>query len=818
MHRTVWRKYASRGVTDLTKKSTSKSTMPKIAESSIPFSRTHTTVLVAIVLAGLGAGIPAAAQNAQDTELPSVIVTGTRSLNRTIADTEAPIDVLSSKDLQSTGSSELATALSRLLPSLNFGRAAVADTASAVRPAQLRGLSPDQTLVLVDGKRWHTSAVVNVSGTIGRGSAPADLNTIPLSAIERVEVLRDGASAQYGSDAIAGVINIILRHGASGGDVQIGAGQYSRGDGGQGNVSTSIGSALGEQGWVRLSAEVRGADPSNRAGADLRNPAEPLYGQVTQVQGDPKTGQSNVGVNLNLPLDNALDLYGFANNSRRTTDVAATWRTAYSSGTTLRSPLYPQGFLPNEAGVSTDNAVVIGVRNQAADWRWDASVNYGTSEFDITTNNSANLSLPGNQKSFYDGNLKNTQTVLNLDIVRDITQPPIGEALTVAFGVEARQDEYRIIQGEPNSYAGSGAQGFAGFQPSNAGTTSRSASAVYLNLESELSRKASASVALRYENYSDFGSVTSGKASGRYEAAPGISLRAAASTGFRAPSLAQQSYATTTSNLVVVNGAQQLLDTGTFAVNSQAAKALGAKPLEAEKSRNLSLGAAFQIGKNSSVTVDAYQIDIDNRILYSGNLVLPANLQQSASVAAARYFANALDTTTRGLDIVGAWTLPLAPTEKLTGTLGYNINTTTVNRVADNPAVLAANGLTLIDRQTILRATDTAPKDKLILSADYLTGPWTVHGVATRYGSFLVPQNNAALDQSFSANWVADASVSYHWSKSTVTVGVDNIGDQYPDQITSAGNLNQAGTLPYSTFSPYGFNGRYVYAKAVYAW
>lgn len=798
--------------------------MSNISASSIPFARTRTTVLVSIALAGMACALPAAAQTAQEGELQSVIVTGTRTLKRTVADSEAPIDVLTSKDLQSTGSSELATVLSRLLPSLNFARAAVADTASAVRPAQLRGLSPDQTLVLVNGKRWHTSAVVNVSGTIGRGSAPADLNTIPLSSIERVEVLRDGAAAQYGSDAIAGVINIILRKGANGGDVQAGIGQFSQGDGRQSNLSASVGSALGDQGWVRLSAEVRRADQTNRAGADFRNPAEPLYGQVTQVQGDPKTAQSNLGVNFNLPLGGTTELYGNANASRRTTDVAATWRTAYSAGTTLRSPLYPQGFLPNEYGLSTDNAAVFGVRNPSGDWRWDASVNYGTSEFDITTNNTANLSLGvGSPTSFYAGNLKNTQTVLNLDIAHDITQPPFGESLTVAFGAETRQDEYRIIQGEPNSYFGTGAQGFGGFQPSNAGTTSRTASAAYVNLESELSRKASASVALRYENYSDFGSVTSGKVSGRYEAAPGVSLRAAASTGFRAPSLAQQSYATTTTSLVLVNNVQQLLDFGTFAVNSPAAKALGAKPLEAEKSRNLSLGAVFQPSKNSSLAIDAYQISIDNRILYSSNLVLPANLQsvlaaQNVLVGGARYFANALDTTTTGIDIVGTWTLPLAAGDKLTWTLGYNTNTTTVNRVANNPAVLAASGLTLIDRQSILRATDTAPKDKFSLAADYVSGAWTVHGVATRYGSFLAPQNNTSLDQTYPTNWVADASVSYHWSKSTFTVGVDNIGDQYPDQITAAGNLNQAGTLPYSTFSPYGFNGRYLYAKAVYAW
>lgn len=781
----------------------------------------------ALLVASLIAAFSAMSAQAQEIIPPqsdTVIVTGTRSIKRTVSDSEAPIDILTSKDLQSTGSGELAAVLSRLLPSLNFPRPAVADGTSASRPAQLRGLSPDQTLVLVNGKRWHTSAVVNVNGTAGRGSSPADLNTIPISSIDKIEVLRDGAAAQYGSDAIAGVINIILKKGADGGEVQAGIGQYSQRDGTQASLSANFGTALGDKGWARFTAEQRNQKETNRAGADFRNPLEPLYGKVNQIQGDPKLQQTNLGVNASLPLTADLDLYGFANYSRRNTDAAATWRTAYTTGTTLRTPLYPNGFLPNEAATNTDVSIVAGIKGKANGWRWDASVNYGSSEFSLDVNNTVNLSLGATSPtSFYAGKLKNTQTLANFDAAREIEFAGLSNPLTVAVGAEYRRDQYEIGAGEPNSYFGSGAQGFSGFQPSNAGSFSRHSASIYANIEAELSKQLSASFALRHENYSDFGSVTSGKLSGRFEFTKEFALRAAASNGFRAPSLAQQNYTISTTNLITINGTSQLVDTGTFGVSTAAAKALGAIPLEAEKSRNYSLGAVIQPAKNASLSIDAYQIDIDNRILYSGNLVLPAALQsvlakQGVLVGAARYFTNALDTRTRGVDVVGSYQIPLSGTDKLGFTLAYNRNDTTVKRVGANPAILTQNNLLLIDRQTVSRAIDATPKDKFSIAADYGFNGWSVHGQATRYGSFVSPQNNATLDQTYSANTVVDIAASYKLGKWTLSAGVDNLTDKYPDQVTSAGNLNTGGTLPYSTFSPYGFNGRYYYAKAAYTW
>lgn len=778
-------------------------------------------VLVAGVLAGLAQDALAAAET---NEAQSVIVTGTRSLKRTVADSEAPVDILTAKDLQASGSSELGEALNRLLPSLNFPRPAVADGTSATRPAQLRGLSPDQTLVLVNGKRLHTGAVVNVNGTAGRGSAPADLNTIPLIAIDHIEVLRDGAAAQYGSDAIAGVINIILKKGAEGGEVSLSAGRYSAGDGAQWNLSATTGAQLADKGWLRVSAEQKSLGETNRSLPDLRNPQEPRYGQINQKQGDPRVVQTSATINAAVPVTETAELYGYANLSRRQADAAATWRTAYTSGTTLRTPLYPQGFSPNQASVGEDISSVLGVRGRNDGWRWDLSANYGQNEFSLDVTNTANLSLGANSPtSFYAGKLTNIQTVLNADASRDIELPGLQNPATLSVGAEYRRDQYRIGAGELNSYTGSGAQGFSGFQPSNSGDFQRHSKALYAGLEAEFTPALSASAAIRYENFSDFGAVTSGKLSGRYQAAPWLTLRAAASNGFRAPSLAQQNYTISTTNLITINGTSQLVDTGTFGVATAAAKALGAQPLQPEKSRNYSLGAVLQPLKTLSVSIDAYQIDIDHRILYSGNLVLPANLQallanQGVLVGAARYFTNAMDTRTRGVDVVASYQLALSDADKLGLTLGFNRNNTSVKNIAANPAILAQNNLTLIDRQTIQRATVTAPKNKLSLGADYSRGPWATHLQVTRYGSFVSPQNNPALDQTYSANTVADISASYRTGNWTLTGGVDNLTNKYPDQVTSAGNLNSGGTLPYSTFSPYGFNGRFVYAKASYKW
>ena len=801
------------------------------ARSQLPALPVKTVIAASLIACfSLPMHVQAQQELPAEGELQSVVVTGTFAKNRRTIDSESPIDILTSRDLQSTGSGELATVLARLLPSLNFARATGADASDAVRPAQLRGLSPDQTLVLVNGKRRYTSAVVNVNGSLGRGSAPVDLNAIPLAAIDHVEVLRDGAAAQYGSDAIAGVINIILKKGAAGGDIEVGYGQTQERDGKQKSIKGSAGFALGDDGWVRVSAEVAERDPTNRAGADFRNPLEPRYGKVNQRYGDAESKPATIFLNSEYHINDNVDWYAFGNYGKRDTSAAATWRTALiqDSNTKVysqRTPLFPEGFLPLQNSTLTDQSIVTGLRGEAAGWRWDASINYGSNKFELDLDNTVNQSLGANSPThFYAGSLKNEQTVLNLDAAREFPVSYFTGPLTVAVGAEARHEKYTIGAGEPASYFGSGSQSFSGYRPANAGSHSRHNESIYVNLEAEATKNLSGGVALRHERYSDFGSTTSAKGSARYSFSDALSLRGTVSSGFRAPSLAQQYYTITTTSFIVKDLVNTPLETATYAVNTPEARALGAQNLKPEKARNYSLGLQFQPSRNFTTSIDAYRIDIDNRVLFSGNLQLNATLQQlvsapGAPVTAARYFTNAVDTRTEGVDIVSTYRIDLQEKNRLDLTVAYNHNKSSVERVADNPAILTANNLKLIDRQTIARTTVASPKDKFSLAADYGFGIWNVHGLVTRYGSFTVPQNDAKLDQTYDPQWVLDVSGSVKLGKNwRLVAGIDNVTNRYPAQVTSNGNLNVNGIQPYSIFAPNGFNGRYYYAKAGYSW
>ena len=773
-----------------------------------------------LALAAAAAALPAAAQTtaADAATLQQVVVTGTRRVDRTLAQSESAVDVISAADLQRAGSTELAAALAQLLPSLNFPRPSLTDASDAVRPAQLRGLSPDQTLVLVDGKRRHTGAVVNINGTQGRGSAPVDLNAIPISAIDRVEVLRDGAAAQYGSDAIAGVINIVLKKGAKGGVLTGEIGSTDRGDGERGQLGASLGVALGDTGWLRIAAETGHQQRSNRAGVDTRDAAtEPRKGQVNNRLGDPDTTKKSFLANGQVEVAGGVQLYGNASINQRDTTSAAFWRTQATAASNGVATLYPEGFLPLENTRTRDLGLVLGVRGDAAGWAWDVSVNHGQNRFDIAVDNTANYSLGANSPRHFDaGGLRNQQTLLNADVSRELDW---GLANPVAFsaGAEAREERYEVVAGEPNAYTGGGSSGFPGFRPGDAGSHRRHNVAAYVGLESQLTREFSATAALRAEHYSDFGTATAAKLSGRYVFSPAVALRGTLSTGFRAPSLAQQYFATTSTNLV--NGA--LVEAGTFTVPSAAAQALGATPLKAEKSRNVSVGLQLTPTRDWQTTLDVYQVDIDHRILLSGNITLPTALRnqlaaQGLLVSTGRYFTNALDTRTRGADLVSTLRQDWGAAGRSDFTLAYSHTRNTVRHLADNPAVLTANNLTLIDRVTLARATVSAPEDKLLLSAEHRWGAWSGRVAATRYGSYEVRQTSDVNDQRFSPAWLADVSVGWAQGAWRVDAGVDNLTNRYPDRVLAANAVG--GILTYSSFSPFGFNGRQYFAKVGYRW
>ncbi len=797
---------------------------------SMPFPSRR--LLGAAILSSLIAAQAAQAQQAApdaahpQQNLDTVIVTGTRALNRTVAESLSPIDIITPEALQATGTTELATALSRAVPSLNFPRPALTDGTDAVRPAQLRGLSPDQVLVLVNGKRWHSSALVNVNGSEGRGSAPVDLNAIPISAIERVEVLRDGASAQYGSDAIAGVVNIVLKSGADHGSATLQAGQYSAGDGAQVLATGDAGFKLGEAGWVHLAAQYNSNDQTDRARPYLGTvtPSSVPAGKVVQRFGDPSLDQGQISLNTEYKFTPAAVLYGFFDASNRNSNSNGFFR-APGSSNNVRS-IYPDGYLPLEKFHTQDRQGVIGLRGTVADgWHYDLSADYGYNRLAADVAHSLNTSIGSTSPTyFFDGILQNEQGALNADLSKDVTVGFLPNPVTVAFGGEYRHEKYSITAGEPASYFGTGAQVFPGFTPGDAGSHSRHSYAAYLDLETNLTDKLSAGLAGRYENYSDFGDAWSGKLSLRYQLVDAVALRATASNGFRAPSLAQEYFSATATNLVSTPTGSQLQQVRTFPVSDPAAIALGSEPLKAEKSRNYGVGAVFQPTEALSATIDAYQVTVDHRIILSGNLLGTAvtNYLQAhgyPGVQGGRYFTNAVNTRTRGVDAVVNYKLDFDSAGTLNLNLAANHNKADVLYVQPNPPILQQNGLVLarVTRDEIGRITSGSPKDKYVFGADWNIGSFSFHGDLTRYGDItILNASNPALDQTYGAKWLLDVSGTYHLDRWDFTLGADNVTNTYPDETIYANS--QSGQLPYSNYSPFGFNGAFVYGKATFRW
>jgi iron complex outermembrane receptor protein len=786
---------------------------------------------LALALSSLLAATPALAQQADKDArtLDTLIVTGTRVADRTVAESQSPIDILTPETLEATGTTELATALARALPSLNFPRPGMADGTSGVRPAQLRGLSPDQVLILVNGKRRHISALVNVNGTIGRGSSAVDLNTIPVAAIERVEVLRDGASAQYGSDAIGGVVNIVLKGSGEGGSIALGGGQYSEGDGKQWQLSGDAGLDLGGgAGTIHVAAQTGHQDMTNRAGpyqGSAPNTGNfPGVGQTAFKLGDPDVDHAALSLNANLNIAEN-NLYVSAMSSKRDITSFAFYRSKNHSGQgALLAQVYPDGYVPEINQDARDRSVVVGLKGvSAGGWNWDFSYNLGDSRLDFRTQNTINYALgTASPRSFYDGALQYTQQVVNADFSKAVN---IGleYPATLSLGAEHREETWEQSAGEASSYFGSGAQGFGGFTPRNAGNYERHNYALYAGLEGDFTEKFSAGLAGRYEDYSDFGDQFSGKLSARYAFTEKAALRGTVATGFRAPSLAQQHYQAVTTN--ITSGVAY--ETGTFPAAGAAAQALGAEPLQAETSLSYSLGLVLQPVERLYLTIDAYRIEIDDRIVLSSNLNIANNAAAQAllaglgitNVTSARYFNNAIDTRTRGVDVVGSWNVPL-DASNLNLTASYNYNKTEVTRIAPNPAALSALGANLerMGRDERGRIEEGSPRDKFALTAGWNLQRWDFNAGATRYGEVTARHaSNPAQDQTYGGKWTLDLSVNFrpnqHW---VATLGADNALDEYPEENVYANST--FGMFPYSLYSPFGFNGRYVYGRVSYKW
>jgi len=573
----------------------------------------HRTALASAIALGLAAPAYAAPQG-DATELEQIVVTGTRAKDRTVLESAVPIDVITREDLRRAGAvgQELGQVLQNLLPTFNFPRQSNSGGADHVRAGQLRGMSPDQVLVLVNGKRRHTSAIVNLEAKIGKGTNPVDFNSIPLGAIARIEVLRDGAGAQYGSDAIAGVINVILDDAPTGGEVGFTYGAHrtdfeptddTLSDGQTRSFDAEIGIPLSERGFLRIGFDYTDRAQTERGGPDgipffeQQTPANlALAGRVSYRPGDPAVTAYNGWFNGLFPVGEAFDLYAFGTYNDRESEGAAFFRYPDSSQN-FRS-VYPQGYRPFTTGDNSDLAATVGARGSGSAWSWDASLGFGRNAFDFGVANSLNASLGPTSPTRFDlGRFVFDQLTANLDATRDIAFGDAGPLL-LAVGGELRRETYDTRAGDPASYAAGpltdrpvGAQAGPGLSPADEAESSRTVVGAYADLSGNLTERLFGGAALRYDRYNDFGDAVTGKLSGRYEIAPGYAIRGALSNNFRAPSLAQNSFNFTVTSF---GSGGQLRRVRTLAPTNPIAQALGAQELDAETSRNVSLGFTAQ--------------------------------------------------------------------------------------------------------------------------------------------------------------------------------------------------------------------------------
>ncbi|MEO5762634.1 MAG: TonB-dependent receptor, partial [Vicinamibacteria bacterium] len=595
------------------------------------------------------------------------------------AEGAVPVDIITARQIEMTGATETMQVIQRLAPSFNFPRTTIADGSASVRPATLRGLGPDQVLVLINGKRRHAAALVHVNGTVGRGSTGADLNAIPVSAIERVEILRDGAAAQYGSDAIAGVINIVLKSGASPTAVSLRAGGTSTDqgvgggtthDGGLKDAGINKGFKLGK-GWANITGDFRDRNRTNRAGPDPRDQivvgdaGRNAVPQPSHWVGDAETRDYLTFINAEVPAGDTSFVYAFGGFSKRDATAPGFYRRALQF-TQNWAQIYPIGFLPLIETAVKDGSGTLGVRGTRHDWFWDASLQGGRNSMDFNIVNTLNASLgPTSKTEFYAGAFVADQVLANLDLSREFKAGLAGP-LNVAFGAEFRREGYQLKAGEPDSYrdggvkasnggtAVPGAQVFPGFRPSNVADQSRSNAALYADLEGDVATRLRLSVAGRFEHYSDFGSNVTGKFTARLKASDQLVLRGGAGTGFRAPSLAQSNFSAVSTNFISLPGQGTVaVEVGTFAVASPVARALGSKDLKPEDSVHLTGGFAFTPSKSFDFTADYFNIKIDDRIVFSGNFTGGAITTLLAPLGAtgARFFTNAINTRTTGVDL-----------------------------------------------------------------------------------------------------------------------------------------------------------------------
>jgi iron complex outermembrane receptor protein len=723
--------------------------------------------------------------------LEAVTAVGSRGQVRSVIDAPVPIDVLPAVDLRATGRVETAQMIQSLEPGASVPHASVAEGTDLIHPLSLRGLGPDQVLVLVNGKRRHTSALMNVNGSVGRGSVGVDLNAIPASMIDHIEILRDGATAQYGSDAVAGVVNVVLKSGVHGDAVSTlgrSATTYNRGDDGAtyagGEPSASDGRALhasidkgvvfGERGFLHGAFELRDREYTNRS-----LPGAP---GTTYRLGDPQSHDAALFLNGGNLFANGLELYADAGGSRRTMGAAGLYRPSPPS----MAGTFPSGFVPVIRPTIDDYAGTLGLRGQAGEWEWDLSTTYGRNAvaYEVENTSSGNVARP--ETRFDVGRLHYGQSTTGLELARTLSY---FDETRLTAGTELRVESYGIGAGSAPSPA---VEGFPAFTAAQATDRSRHDVAGYLDLESDLSATLLLGLSGRVENYSDVGTVGAGKLALRWEPVRKHALRASVERGFRAPSLAQSYFSNSGTDAGFTAGQPTVISV----------PAAGAPALTPERTTTYSFGVVAEPTSAISLSADVYHLEVKDRIVL-----------RDAPAGSPSYSVNGVDTRTRGLAVSAGYSLRSAAAGALRLTAGLDLNDTWITtNFAGSSAALS--------RVSITRIEDGQPGSSLLASAAYRLGDFGALLRTQRFGEVEVGYA-AGLgypNQTFAARWITDANVSYTLlRKYTFTAGADNLFDVYPDRNSAPASTGFNGISPYNAISPFGFNGRFVFGRlAIY--
>ncbi len=820
--------------------------------------------------------------------LEEVVVTGTRKVGQAPTETISPIDVISGDALKNQGTFDLTDSLTKIAPALNTQRFPIADGTAFVRPVTLRNLSPDHTLVLVDGARRHRSALVNLQlaplGTVNQGSQAVDFATFPSAAIKRVEVLRDGASAQYGSDAIAGVVNVILNDANEGFNVSAQYGEYDEEDGERLIVSANGGFAITDNGFLNLTAEWAETDTTSRGNptADAQavgafvDSSEIPYNGLGQRWGDPDIEAAKFFANAGFDVSDSLQLYGNASYMENETEGGFFYRTPVlpgdgnvgvparstlqtdndgdgqpdvapadlvasitgmglnpadyltadedsPSGFVLRNPIasmFPGGYSPLFGADITDMAFVAGARGEiSSTFTWNLRGRYGENEVDYNLVGSINPSIGGlSPTNFNPGTLTQEETGVNLDFVKTFDDSP----LNVAFGAEWRRENYKIDRGDPASIEvgpvfaqfGVGSDGFQGFFEDTAGSWNSDAWAVYLDVEEEVTDQWTVGVAMRYESYDDFDDSTDWKLSTRYDFTDSLAVRATANTAFRAPSPGQVNTLNVTTS---ANSAGELIPSGTYPVDNPVARVLGSTDVGSEESLAYTLGLVWTPGERWSVTLDYYNIEIDDRIAVATSTIDERNVADlnamgfpNADVllgSSASYFTNGFDTEVSGIDLaVGSWWE--MGEGIVSADLRYNYNEQKIRDVIDGA----------IGPDRVYDLENQVPEESAVFTLDYSSDALAGLVRVNYYGDWsttdgIFGDGTADTTQTYGSEVLVDVELSYTFLENyTVAVGGENIFDEYPDKETGFVASEVFG-VEYAITSPFGFNGAFWYAR-----